>query len=1509
MGPKPTENGESETHLGPHCTAFKEFLSNSSEIKSDRHANSSRTKKAREKLLKLSTEQFSELSTDVFDELNRRSDKSPEKPGYLLANDQFHPKRNQARRKLASLPSSRFKDLVTDMLYEVERRGLDTEKPTDPDASNDHSTAHIGIQAGTVIPTKSTLAWSSDEEDEDISERKVEKPKPVLPKAISNSNSNIQHSSQQNSSQSRSIQPHHKVTNSDASNDFAVESPQARSHNRNISEHSYLPPSKRKSVDDRKDREIELLLAEGNKMDKTITLHEQTIETLRADLRKLELEKSELLRSNEDNRSKVFLLERELAGNKGLLDLLRNEQNSKSVGSESKVLELQQEISKLNFTISNLEREKSAVENSYIKLKDDYEKANGEYKSILDDYKVLQEKYNSVLLSEEEVRNEVNDERKKNVTKIKKLETENRSLLDQLEASKAQLESQKVKQFALSRGLPSELNSKDSLSEIGKIEDRLEKVKNKNINDDNESVEGLKLQILDWQKRYQDLRSESLKQSMTSGANETLLSSLTIKPTDLSENSMEQFVDPGGLISLKSIVDLNSLISSFLLIINDDNLSTDLLFETITKITIIAGNIASEGETINNGEYSALIKASVSHAITSTRFYAVHGRTLPKLVVETAISEIAFSVCNLVSSAKAHKAGGNGFTTLIGDVPSKGQRSLNAGDSFGEDANGSEESIPNVRPLRMAKKNGQNLSPIITTKRENPFTTNFSLSPNLIAMSAPKFSSFGANNDHKNSFGVSSNHESNNLKNSPQLDSKSGQNHTNGPGLTSNSSKFNDSGQEAKGIFNTLNLSKSSNKVTDLDFEAEPTMNELSPNFISKSVSEKSSASPAARSYEKTESERGTDGVASNLNYTNGNNLKDAVDATYSATLENHVDSFATLSKSTELNRSSSTSSNTGFAEKAEQGTHNKNTDYAHNDYGRKLAENGNLQSSKDDGIKNNKFESKNIVKKSIINSFDNNQNSKNSSTHDISNLSQDTKERDQREQQSVSQLNSLLNRQENGQESGQGSDLVNGLFNSQENGQVHDKKDGQAIHKENGHVTDQENGQVHDKKDGQAIRKENGHVTDQENGQSGHQKDDQENGQAINQEYSQKNGQVNGQINYQSSEQVNGERNGQESDQQLQQVVQDSDLLLTKDIIPEKSLDQKKDSYASLKNDSSLRLSNQSTPKKGSISSLKDKFNKDASKDGYERPVTRNMPTSKGSILSRVRQLEDSLNHSSPNSSPHNSPNPVKPLSDIMVLKFGGRSVSGNLKKEDSRNSLDNKTTEINGNSSSNSSFSGSPRAHKTKNEPIPQVSSNRNITPLKIITQKPNTEVFSSNDNMPSPLQETRKTDRTAEFDINAFDIADPDNTLAELLLYLEHQTVEVISTIQTLLSAIKTPDSTTGTLKEGAKAIGEVVGQMFDATSVSMAQSRNVQLREHGRWVVQSLADCGRRMDMLCSNDKSDDDDYADKHFKQRLAGIAFDIAKCTKELVKTVEEASIKEEIAVIDARLSRSRVEA
>ena len=41
---------------------------------------------------------------------------------YLVAKENFHPKRNQARQKLATLPPGRFKELAADVLYEIERR-------------------------------------------------------------------------------------------------------------------------------------------------------------------------------------------------------------------------------------------------------------------------------------------------------------------------------------------------------------------------------------------------------------------------------------------------------------------------------------------------------------------------------------------------------------------------------------------------------------------------------------------------------------------------------------------------------------------------------------------------------------------------------------------------------------------------------------------------------------------------------------------------------------------------------------------------------------------------------------------------------------------------------------------------------------------------------------------------------------------------------------------------------------------------------------------------------------------------------------------------------------------------------------------------------------------------------------------------------------------------------------------------------------------------------------------
>lgn len=169
----------------------------------------------------------------------------------------------------------------------------------------------------------------------------------------------------------------------------------------------------------------------------------------------------------------------------------------------------------------------------------------------------------------------------------------------------------------------------------------------------------------------------------------------------------------------------------------------------------------------------------------------------------------------------------------------------------------------------------------------------------------------------------------------------------------------------------------------------------------------------------------------------------------------------------------------------------------------------------------------------------------------------------------------------------------------------------------------------------------------------------------------------------------------------------------------------------------------------------------------------------------------------------------------------------------------------------------------------------------------------------------QDYRKLMAAATFNFDLFDIDDPDNTLTQLLLYLEHQTVQVILTIQDLLSAIKKPDVSRGELRGNSSAISEVIRQMTEATNTSMNQTRNHQLKEHGSWVVKSLEDCNHRMNALCKpTAEKSDIEFADRHFKQRLAGISFDIAKCTKELVKTVEEASLKEDIAQLDARLNQ-----
>ncbi|VBB82824.1 Conserved hypothetical protein [Yarrowia lipolytica] len=154
--------------------------------------------------------------------------------------------------------------------------------------------------------------------------------------------------------------------------------------------------------------------------------------------------------------------------------------------------------------------------------------------------------------------------------------------------------------------------------------------------------------------------------------------------------------------------------------------------------------------------------------------------------------------------------------------------------------------------------------------------------------------------------------------------------------------------------------------------------------------------------------------------------------------------------------------------------------------------------------------------------------------------------------------------------------------------------------------------------------------------------------------------------------------------------------------------------------------------------------------------------------------------------------------------------------------------------------------------------------------------------------------------------FDGEDPDNTVEDLQYYLEEQCVEVIEAIQNLLTAIK-GNSNMIAISAHSRAICKVVLCMVDATSQSMAQTRNHLLKENGTWICQDLRACTDRMKMIFKDDKfvKPGAEYPPKQFKQRLAGLSFDLTKCTKELVKTVEEVSLQTEIGEIDRQIAHN----
>lgn len=128
-----------------------------------------------------------------------------------------------------------------------------------------------------------------------------------------------------------------------------------------------------------------------------------------------------------------------------------------------------------------------------------------------------------------------------------------------------------------------------------------------------------------------------------------------------------------------------------------------------------------------------------------------------------------------------------------------------------------------------------------------------------------------------------------------------------------------------------------------------------------------------------------------------------------------------------------------------------------------------------------------------------------------------------------------------------------------------------------------------------------------------------------------------------------------------------------------------------------------------------------------------------------------------------------------------------------------------------------------------------------------------------------------------------SDFDDNLQDFKNFLEKQTEDIVELIQGLLSSIRA-DAQIKKLKEHMTKVITIVQSVVSKTFQVIAIEKDENLREKISRIVNGLMNCCSRFEELLS-DKIENISI-DKSFKQNLAGIAFDIAKQTKELVRTI-----------------------
>lgn len=1485
-----------------HYKVLKQFLDISHDAETPRKNASSRAAKARDKLLKLSSAQFRELSTDVFDELRRRIDELRSEPDFLLPKLNFHPKRNQARQKLSSLPQLRFRDLVLDISYEIERRNL-----------------HMGLGLGLVLGSVSAAAPAAAPAVAPSSSSHTV----VTPSTTGSFKRNDLETRPLSFDMSSNLiqrEPSSVSTGGDAMGAVAgagaalgvagaaVGAAVAHHHMSGPSSNSYghqnvesdlsapLSPSVPHSASQLPDSALpgagsmygDLAVPESAATPKqAMAILSTTVVPAKANMTWSSDEDEEeeaMARAAPETARRISLSDTfSMNKNKAPPRIASLEDPEPSVSHIDDMSVLKERYAALEHEINDLKAQNEDARTLIDTLTQEKD-AYLEEKSTLpshEEYSVLQEELESLRSANAALRLE-----NQNIKATKRRDS--KALSRDLSISSPTAAA--IAAVPLPTSAPVDVNA-----ELRKLYEKLDLISVKPSSPQtNLKEELLRNEALQWQRKYENVQSKDRVSSIK-----------------LPSNDLQNYISPTGQISIKRAAKFFSLVETFIESVSDKNSDADLLFEKISSIALAANKISSTTSSaspdLQNQGNSNAIREAASHALTATRYYATYNNLMPRVIVERAVSEIAFTVCDHISVAKLK----------LDDGLSVNESSfLSQNDTSHMDG---------VRPLKISSRSGPE------SKASNRGFEQQDILPKESSKLGPASIPILSAQDSKRGIAPQGSQSVDRSMSIPETND-TGDAPSKNTNITPLLGKIANLFSGASKSETTQPLSTTGKRIStepEVDNEkenlyethgsplmAKPSILEKVKHFESQQDLESQKSKRASFSPTYSSKSRFSDDF-SNASQQEGTASK-AIGTTKARTSSDTVDEAASIASDTTPTRSKSI-----FQSLRERFT---------GDNQKNETPNGHNEALKASKSMNDDITPK-VLKSMLIDS------GRNEEFHDVSDTPTFAKKIQSSLPVDVNNSKSLgisLTQDKNAtSEKPPMADSATANVKPATLGQAFVPEKVTPASKDTTEAQEKPTKSfVPDKAMGLASVGAAGVAA------------------AV--------GAI--ALNTKPSEEKSIETN--KPLQGAAETGSSNETIRAPALVGDSLTETKRaitTGLGAIKQEASTSLNSA----KNSIEQHVDLVSQGASDStkAFIPPLNNTNQADRGPEYSvgpgafKV-ELKDEVDNGStikPAGPESEQDEPIerslsqgKPVEKLSSIKnfFSGKAISD--KKFSVKRVISGDKLNDSGMAESDNhklSFTEEvENSHHIEAKPI-KIEQIKQEVDDNVQPEKPSTRVYESEKKPESTKatgrttfapnasvilsngagidgdeeesdydeeqdearqrQDYRKSMAAATFNIDLFNIDDPDNTLTQLLLYLEHQTVQVILTIQDLLSAIKKPDVSRGELRGNSSAISEVIRQMTEATNTSMNQTRNHQLKEHGSWVVRSLEDCNHRMNALCKpTAEKTDQEFADRHFKQRLAGISFDIAKCTKELVKTVEEASIKEDIAQLDARINQ-----